>query len=83
MNVFDSLSRDGNDDGFEPETNALHLPTEASPGSPQKVEILRLRAELGLPLWHECDEAVCSVIGVGDRKVGFAYPLRDRKGKHE
>ena len=29
--------------------------TDAPAGSPEKIEILRKRLELGLPLWHEED----------------------------
>ncbi|MFO1065125.1 MAG: hypothetical protein U0892_14770 [Pirellulales bacterium] len=30
-------------------------PTEALPGSPAKIEVLKMRASLGVPLWHDED----------------------------
>jgi hypothetical protein len=32
-------------------------PTDAPPGSAEKVELLRRRRELGMPLWHPNDRA--------------------------
>lgn len=31
------------------------LPTDAAPGSPEKIEVLAMRLELGLPLYHPDD----------------------------
>ncbi len=31
------------------------MPTDAPAGSPEKIEILRRRVELGQPLWHDDD----------------------------
>ncbi len=54
-NVFEALLKLGHDEDFTPLANASFLPTDAPPGSPEKVEILRKRAELGQPLWHNDD----------------------------
>lgn len=62
MNIFQALLKLGHDEDFEPKPGPLHFPTPFSPGSAEKIEVLRLRAELGLPLWHEKDEGVCSVV---------------------
>jgi len=55
---------------FEPESTPqdLYDPTEALPGSHEKLDILAERVEQGLPLWHPSDrldredleEKVCS-----------------------
>ena len=66
--VFEVLKSLGHDEDFEPQSNALFFPTMFSPGSDQKIEVLRQRVELGLPLWHEEDEKVCSVTGLGADK---------------
>lgn len=62
MNVFERLLKYGHDEDFEPKPGPLHFPTKFSPGSLEKIEVLRQRAEMGLPLWHERDEGVCSVV---------------------
>ena len=38
-----------------PEPEASFNATDAPAGSPEKIEILRKRLELGLPLWHDND----------------------------
>jgi hypothetical protein len=42
---------------FEPEPQEVweYAATEALPGTNQKVKVLALRVELGLPLWHPED----------------------------
>jgi hypothetical protein len=49
--------RYGHDEDFNPEPTAStpFESTDAPAGSPEKIEILRRRIELGLPLWHEED----------------------------
>jgi hypothetical protein len=66
--VFEAIQKLGHDEDFEPQSNPLFFPTIFSPGSNQKIEVLRQRVELGLPLWHEDDEKVCNVTGVGSDK---------------
>jgi hypothetical protein len=52
-NVFDAILKYGHDEDFAPEADSTFSPTDAPAGSPEKIEILRRRIELGLPLWHE------------------------------
>ena len=53
-NVFEAILRYGHDEDFNPEPSgeSTFEPTDAPAGSPEKIEILRRRIELGLPLWH-------------------------------
>lgn len=44
----------GAEDAFVP--RAKPKPTQAIPGSPEKIEILRQRVEQGTALWHEQDK---------------------------
>jgi len=55
-NVFDAILKYGHDEDFNPEDEtSVFEPTDAPAGSPEKIEILRRRVELGLPLWHSND----------------------------
>lgn len=45
----------GHDEDFIPVPCAAFLPTDAPAGSPEKIEVLRRRVELGQPLWHNDD----------------------------
>lgn len=54
-NVFDAILKYGHDEDFAPEATNEFSPTDAPAGSPEKIDILRRRVELGLPLWHEED----------------------------
>ena len=40
---------------MEPKPTPDFTPTDAYPGCSEKVEVLRERAERGLPLWHRDD----------------------------
>ena len=44
---------DGDDSGTIPPTD--FLPTDATPGTEEKIEILESRRRAGLPLWHPDD----------------------------
>ncbi len=66
--VFDAIAKHGHDMDFEGKPNGLFFPTMFGPGSKEKQEVLRLRLELGLPLWHPDDCDVCSTIPVGGGK---------------
>ena len=50
---------------FEPEDQPSNDfdPTEALPGSQEKIEILAERARRGLPLWHRSDRLDCEGLG--------------------
>lgn len=54
-NVFDAILKYGHDEDFNPEPTAEFTSTDAPAGSEEKIEILRRRIELGLPLWHDED----------------------------
>ena len=51
-NVFEAILKYGHDEDFLPEVSDDFEPTDAPAGSPDKIEILRQRVELGQPLWH-------------------------------
>ena len=54
-NVFEAIVLYGHDEDFFPEETEDFEPTDAPAGSEEKIEVLRRRVELGLPLWHSCD----------------------------
>ena len=54
-NVFEAILKYGHDEDFAPSDNDEFRPTDAPAGSPEKIETLRKRVELGLPLWHDAD----------------------------
>jgi hypothetical protein len=54
-NVFEAILKYGHDEDFFPEERGEFEPTDAPAGSEEKIEILRRRVELGLPLWHSAD----------------------------
>ena len=56
-NVFEAILKYGHDEDYSPEPQLNFQPTDAPAGSPEKIEILRRRIELGLPLWHDADRA--------------------------
>ncbi len=65
QNVFEAILRYGHDEDFQPEIRGNWRPTSAVAGTTQKLEILRNRVELGVPLFHPNDnqECVCSSTG--------------------
>lgn len=54
-NVFEAILKYGHDEDFDPAEGNDFEPTDAPAGSEAKIEILRRRVELGLPLWHHSD----------------------------
>lgn len=69
-------AREFNDDfGFEPSTNGR--PTEAEPGSPEKIAILRERVDRGQHLWSAGDS---SKIAIEDPGITFSYAGSERYG---
>lgn len=54
-NVFEAILRYGHDEDFIPHEDNEFIPTDAPAGSPEKIEVLRRRVELGQPLWHGTD----------------------------
>jgi hypothetical protein len=51
-NVFEAILKYGHDEDFVPEPTDDFIATDAPAGSEEKIETLRRRVELGLPLWH-------------------------------
>lgn len=56
-NVFEAILKYGHDEDFYPEDVDTFVPTDEPAGSEGKIEELRRRVELGLPLWHTEDRA--------------------------
>lgn len=54
-NVFEAILKYGHDEDFDPQESSEFEATDAPAGSPEKIEALRRRVELGQPLWHEED----------------------------
>lgn len=54
-NVFEAILKYGHDEDYIPAPADNFEATDAPAGSPEKIEILRKRIELGLPLWHDSD----------------------------
>jgi len=54
-NVFEAILKYGHDEDWLPNAKAKFDATDAPAGSQEKIDILRKRLELGLPLWHESD----------------------------
>jgi hypothetical protein len=55
-NVFEAILKYGHDEDFLPDDEQEGFdPTDAPAGSPEKIEVLRRRVELGQPLWHRED----------------------------
>lgn len=54
-NVFEAILKYGHDEDFAPGQSLDFRPTDAPAGSEAKIEMLRRRVELGLPLWHHDD----------------------------
>lgn len=59
QNIFEAILDQGHDEDFVPRVSEFWLPTNAVAGSPQKLETLRNRAELGVPLFHPNDNREC------------------------
>ena len=54
-NVFEAILKYGHDEDFLPEESNEFDRTDAPAGSTAKIDVLRRRIELGLPLWHRED----------------------------
>lgn len=55
------------DEDQEEDPPGLPTPTDASPGSPEKVEVLRIRFENGQKLWHPDDRPEVIDVGIEDQ----------------
>jgi hypothetical protein len=54
-NVFEAILKYGHDEDFFPQETDDFEATNAPAGSEKKIQVLRRRVELGLPLWHSND----------------------------
>ena len=54
-NVFEAILKYGHDEDFVPSASEQFSATDAPAGSSEKIEELRRRVELGVPLWHDSD----------------------------
>jgi hypothetical protein len=54
-NVFEAILKYGHDEDFSPRASSDFEATDAPAGSSEKIEELRRRVALGLPLWHGKD----------------------------
>lgn len=68
------------DDKWEPKVSADFLPTEAPPGTLEKVEVLRKRVEAGQPLWHQHDRIDYSGLTCGNPASNFNFTAASRDG---
>lgn len=55
------------DDEQEEDPPYLPIPTDALPGSPEKIEVLRRRVENGQKLWHPRDRLEVIDVGIEDQ----------------
>jgi hypothetical protein len=51
-NVFEAILKYGHDEDFVPQESEDFSGTDAPAGSEEKIEMLRRRVALGMPLWH-------------------------------
>lgn len=61
---FEYVLRYGNTPIDEDVAQAMFVGTDAPAGSPEKIEVMRRRAELGQPIFHENDRADYNGIGL-------------------
>ena len=54
-NVFEAILAEGDEEGFAPVETDEFEPTDLPAGSRDKIEVLRRRVEMGVPMWHEAD----------------------------
>jgi hypothetical protein len=59
QNIFEAIAQYGHDEDFRPQIRGNWQPTNAVAGTTQKLEILRKRVELGVPLFHPNDNPEC------------------------
>ena len=57
QNVFEALNHDGHDENFAPRPSGNFEPTDAAPGTKEKLAQLRTRIAMGMPLWHDSDRS--------------------------
>ncbi len=70
MNLFQFMKLHQTDNGF-PEPTEEFQPTDAPPGSHEKVAVIVSRVESGFPLWHPLDRKDCTGIDATSLRLGF------------
>ena len=55
--VFEAILREGHAESFVPVKTDEFEPTDLAAGSCEKIELLRRRVEMGVPLWHDADRS--------------------------
>jgi hypothetical protein len=81
-NVFEAILEYGHDEDFNPIASKSFFPTDAPAGSPEKVEVLRRRAELGHPLWHKNDRNDYGGLGFVDENSDAPFRYLPRINGH-
>ncbi len=71
-NVLEAIVNEGHEEGFEPLATDKFEPTDLAAGSREKIELLRQRVELGVPMWHKADRSDFGGL------VGAIRPRADR-----
>ncbi len=56
-NVFEAIAREGHEESFVPVEPDEFEPTDLAAGVWEKIELLRRRVEMGVPMWHEEDRS--------------------------
>ncbi len=56
-NVFEAIAREGHGESFVPVEADEFEPTDLAAGSWEKIELLRRRVDMGVPMWHDADRS--------------------------
>ena len=56
-NVFEAIVGEGHEESFVPVKTDDFEPTDLAAGSWEKIELLRRRVEMGVPMWHNADRS--------------------------
>ena len=72
-NVFEAIAHEGHEESFVPDEGDEFEPTDLAAGSREKIELLRRRVEMGVPMWHDADRSDYSGL------VGTIRPRHDRQ----
>lgn len=54
-NVFEAIAGEGHEENFVPVETDEFEPADLPAGTPEKIELLRRRVEMGVPMWHDAD----------------------------
>ena len=72
-NVFQAIAHEGCEERFVPVETDEFEPTDLAVGSREKIDLLRRRVEMGVPMWHDADHSDY------DGLVGTIRPRADRR----